>query len=69
MPPREPEEEMMKLTRAGASFDDTGWFVYASAMKAIDALPCEWITITPSLPGCPRGDGVVISLPEVASGL
>jgi hypothetical protein len=66
MPPREPEEEMMKLARAGASFDNTGWFIDASVMKAIDALPREWITITPSLPGYPKGDDVVISLPEVA---
>lgn len=69
MPPREPGEEMMKLARAGASFDNTGWFIYASVMKAIDALPREWITITPSPPGYPRGDDVAISLPEVASGL
>jgi hypothetical protein len=69
MLPRELEEEMMKLARAGASFDNTGCFIYASVMKAIDALPREWITINPSLPGYPRGDDVVISLPEVASGL
>jgi hypothetical protein len=69
MPPREPEEEMMKLARAGASFGNTGWFIHASVVKAIDALPREWITITPSLPGYPRGNDVVISLPEVASGL
>ena len=69
IPPREPGEEVMKLARAGASFDNTGWFIYASVMKAIDALPREWITITPSPPGYPRGDDVVISLPEVASEL
>jgi hypothetical protein len=69
MPPREPDEEMLKLARAGDSFDKTDWFIYASVMRAVDAMPREWITITPSPPGYPRGDNVVISLPEVAVGL
>jgi hypothetical protein len=69
MPPREPDEEMMKLARAGDSFDQTGWFIYASIMKAIDALPREWIKFTPSPHGYPIGDDVVISLPDVAIGL
>ena len=69
MPPREPDPEMMRLARAGQSFENTGWFIYASVMKAIDALPPEWITMNPSPHGYPRGDDVVISLPDVASGL
>ena len=69
MPPREPDEDIMKLARAGESFANTGWFIYASVMRAIDALPRDWIKLTPSPPGYPVGDDVVISLPDVASGL
>lgn len=69
MPPREPDEDIMKLARAGKSFANTGWFIYASIMRAVDALPRDWIKITPSPPGYPAGDDVVISLPDVASGL
>ena len=69
MPPREPTPEMMTLARAGQSFEATGWFIYASVMKAVDALPRDWITITPSPLGHPQGDDVVITLPDVASGL
>ena len=69
MPPREPTKEMMTLARAGKSFENTGWFIYASVMKAVDALPRDWITIGTSPPFYPRGDDLVISLPDVASGL
>ena len=55
MPPRELEEKMMKLARAGAPFDNTGRFIYASVMKTIDALPCEWITVTPFNAWLPKG--------------
>ena len=69
MPPREPTKEMMTLARAGKSFENTNWFIYASVMKAVDALPQDWITIGNSPPFYPPGDDVVIRLPNVASGL
>jgi hypothetical protein len=68
MPPREPAEEMMRLARAGESLDQTGWFIYASVMKVVDALPREWTQYVALSRNRPSGDDVVISSPDVAVG-
>ena len=68
MPPREPTEDMMQRARNGTSFASTGWFIYATVVKATDVFEARTIRIGHRKPRHPLGDDVVLTLPTPCAG-